>query len=278
MSLDYDDLAKAIQITSKRTCPPFLQKRFLQSVRDGAPLTSDEIVNQIKLIKEPTDLSRKQFNRLFYETGRSDPAEHWVALGLKLQQIRQDCQIQQTEMARILGYVDNETQWRTEAGRRNLSLFEMWALACSLTDRHDGCLLFDIRMREFWGQSLKAEINRLSESSQREGWDLIHAAKTQLRLRQRLAEQLTSARVLSGLSKKEVSTKYAVSLDSLTQLEAGKLDATVYLCWALSKIYQNYHYPCAVLNEALSRFLGDDLSQSVEGMIVRRKEKEIAGA
>lgn len=267
---DFEDLAKAIQTTTARNCPPFLRRRFIQSVKEGKPLTFKEVNDKIDLFRSP-EIKKREYNRLFYETGRSNPTDHWVRLGAKVKEIRLDSQVQQKNMSDILGYIDNETQWRTETGKRNLSLFELWAIACSLADLHDGCLLFDLRMREFWGQSLKAEIRRIGQNPDQWGWRNIHEAKTQVHLRRRLGETMTSARVLSGLTRQEVAQKYNVSLHSLTELESGRLGSTVYLCWALSKSYRNYHYPSAILDEALKRFLGADLSEIVDGLL--RKEQ-----
>ena len=270
--LNFEDLAKAIQATTAKNCPPLLRRRFIQSIKEGEPLTSKEVNEQISYHK-PAESKKREYNRLFYETGRTNPPDHWVRLGAKVKEIRLDSQVQQKKMSAVMGYGDNETQWRTEAGRRNLSIFELWAIACSLADLHDGCMLFDLRMREFWGQSLKSEIRRSSHGDVEWGWRNIHGAKTQVHLRQRLGETMTSARVLSGMTRQEVSQKFNVSPHSLADLELGRLDATVYLCWALAKSYRNYHYPSAVLDGALKRFLGADLSELVDEMLVIKKEQ-----
>lgn len=270
LDFDYLDLSKAIDLTTTQSCPPFLRRRFVQSVREGSPLTSQELqqcLRQLQRSQLESKTEKRSPDRLFYETGRENPSAHWVSLGRRVKQIRLDCQITQVDMAIVLGYTDKETQWRTECGRRNLSLFELWAIACSLSDLHDGCMLFDLRMREFWGQSLAIEIDRVSQSPPREGWGRIHGARAQVRLREKLGEQLTSARVLTGLTRQAVSERYNLSLYTLNQLELGRLDATVYLCWALAKIYEKYHYPSSVLNQALTRLLGADLGQVTEELV-----------
>jgi transcriptional regulator with XRE-family HTH domain len=269
--INYQDLSKAIQLASQQSCPPFLRKRFVQSVKEGQPLLAQDLQQQLR--RGEARSPKPQPDRLFYETGRENPSAHWVLLGNRVKEIRLDCKITQIDMAKILGYRDKETQWRTEAGRRNLSLFELWAITCSLSDLHDGCMLFDLRMREFWGQGLNQEIDRLSTAPRREGWERIHGARTQVRLRQKLSEQLKSARILSGLTQQSVATRHNISLYTLTQLEAGRMEATVYLCWALSKVYEGYHYPSAVLNQALGRLLGTGLSQVVDDLLRTKTER-----